>query len=363
MITLNTEQFKDALTRAIKGAGLDKLIPITSMIAIKVENNQLTLITTDASNTLYITQEVNASTFYAVVYVEQLYKLITRITTDVVKLDVKDSVLTVKANGDYKLALPLDENGNAIVFPEDDNTFINTVKPDSDISPATIKQILATNKSSLAVVTPGKNSKDDSTCYTHYYVGDSVITTDREQLCRLDVSVFDDAKLISAQTMELLDVMRGDKIDIYITDDALVFATKDCTVVAHEAEGLDEFDIESITAFLDEEFTSSCEVSKSALVSLLERISLFVGPYDNNAITLTFTKTGLEVSSAQSDGVEIIEYSASHDFKPYTCQVSVERLLSVVKANASDTVQIQYANEQSLKIVEEKVTQVLALMK
>ena len=359
MITLNTEKFKDALNRAIKGAGLNKLIPITSMIAIKVENNQLTLITTDASNTLYITQEVNASTFYAVVYVEQLYKLITRITTDVVKLDVKDSVLTVKANGDYKLALPLDENGDTIVFPEEDNTFINTVKPDSDISPATIKQILATNKSSLAVVTPG----GDSTCYTHYYVGDSVITTDREQLCRLDMSIFDDAKLISAQTMELLDVMRGDKVDVYITDDALVFATKDCTVVAHEAEGLDEFDIESITAFLDEEFTSSCEVSKSALVSLLERISLFVGPFDNDAITLTFTKSGLEVSSAQSDGVEIIEYSTSHEFTPYTCQVSVERLLAVVKANASDTVQIQYANEQSLKIVEEKVTQVLALMK
>ena len=357
MITLNTEKFKDALNRAIKGAGLNKLIPITSMIAIKVENNQLTLITTDASNTLYITQEVNASTFYAVVYVEQLYKLITRITTDTVKLDVKDSVLTVKANGDYKLALPLDENGNTIVFPEEDSTFINTVKPDSDISPATIKQILATNKSSLAV------SGSDSTCYMQYYVGDSVITTDREQLCRLDVSIFDDAKLISAQTMELLDVMRGDKIDVYITDDTLVFATKDCTVVAHEAEGLDEFDIESITAFLDEEFTSSCEVSKSALVSLLERISLFVGPFDNNAITLTFTKSGLEVSSAQSDGVEIIEYSTSHEFTPYTCQVSVERLLAVVKANASDTVQIQYANEQSLKIVEEKVTQVLALMK
>ena len=48
MITLNTDMFKDAVGKAIKGAGLNKLIPLTSMIAIKVENNQLTLITTDA---------------------------------------------------------------------------------------------------------------------------------------------------------------------------------------------------------------------------------------------------------------------------------------------------------------------------
>lgn len=355
MITLNTEMFKDAVSKAIKGAGLNKLIPLTSMIAIKVENNQLTLITTDASNTLYIMREVNASTFYAVAYAEQLYKLITRITTDTIKLDVKDAVLIVKANGEYKLELPLDENGNTVVFPEDDLSSIQTVAPNTDISLATVKTILETNKVALATTA-------EEPCYMNYYVGDKVVSTDREKMCGLDISIFDDAKLISAQTMDLLDVMTDEKINVYIDNSKITFATKNCILVSNEAEGVDEYAIDVINTLLDEEFASNCKVNKSALIALLERIALFVGPYDKNAITLTFTEDGIDISSKQSSGIESIKYIESNEFKPYTCEVAIDTFLSQVKANASDTVLIQYGNERSIKLVDDKITQVIALL-
>ena len=48
--TIGTELMKDVVARAIKGAGNNKLIPITSMMCIKLKNGDLTVITTDATN-------------------------------------------------------------------------------------------------------------------------------------------------------------------------------------------------------------------------------------------------------------------------------------------------------------------------
>ena len=57
-LTITTAVFQEMLNRAIKGAGLNKLLPLTSLIAIKVKDKVLTLITTDGSNTLYISNEI-----------------------------------------------------------------------------------------------------------------------------------------------------------------------------------------------------------------------------------------------------------------------------------------------------------------
>ena len=47
-------QQKEAVNKAIKGAGFNNLIPITSMIGIKLSDGKLRLLTTDMTNTLCI---------------------------------------------------------------------------------------------------------------------------------------------------------------------------------------------------------------------------------------------------------------------------------------------------------------------
>ena len=55
-IILDTVLFKDMVARARKGASNNSIIPLTSMMAIQLEDNKLTLTTTDSKNFLYIIQ-------------------------------------------------------------------------------------------------------------------------------------------------------------------------------------------------------------------------------------------------------------------------------------------------------------------
>lgn len=352
--SIKTVVFKEMVSRAIKGASCDKLMPLTSLMAIQLKDKKLTLITTDATNTLYIMQEnIDADDFYCVVQIDQFSKLIARMTSENVSLELNDAILTVTGNGTYKIELQLDENGELIQFP--DPVYELKVNGEIvDINLSTIKTILAVNKASLAIT-------NEEPAYTGYYVGDRVVTTNRDTICGLDSKLFNFDVLISSEMMNMLDVMTEEKIGVYMSDDIIEFITKDCIVFGHIMEEIEDFAIDVINNLLDEEFESSCKISKTDFLALLDRISLFVGAYDDSAIMLTFTDKGIDVSSKQSNGIETITYLESKNFKPYTCMIDVLMLTQQVKANRADTIQIQFGNDNSIKIVDDNVTQVIAL--
>lgn len=354
-LSIKTVVLQEMVSRAIKGAGQNKLIPLTSLMAIQLKDQQLTLITTDASNTLYILQDkVEGDDFYCVVQVEQFSKLVSKMTSENITLTLEGAVLTVKGNGNYKIELPLDENGDLIKYPDP----VEDAELDGDmvnVNLTTIKTILNVNKAALAITM-------EEPAYTGYYVGDKVVSTDGFKICALDVKLFDEAMLISPETMNLLDVMTEEKVGVYVQDDILEFVTKDCIVYGHKMEGIEDYDIEAVNGLLDEEFESSCKVSKTDLLALLDRISLFVGAYDNKAITLTFTDTGIDISSKQSNGIETISYMSSSNAKAYSRHISIAELIQQVKANGADSIEIQYGNENSIKLVDGNITQVIALM-
>ena len=353
-LSIKTVVLQEMVSRAIKGAGQNKLIPITSLMAIQLKQNQLTLITTDASNTLYIVQDkVEGDDFYCVVQVEQFSKLIARMTSENITLELNNSILSVKGNGNYKIELPLDENGECINYP-DPASELKVEGEIVDINLTTIKTILAVNKASLAVTMEDPQ-------YTGYYVGDRVVTTNRDTICALGVKLFDTPVLISPETMNILDVMTEEKIGVYRSEGVIEFITKDCIVYAYEMEGIDDYAIDVIEQLVDEEFDSSCKINKSDILALLDRINLFVSVYDNKAINLTFTPEGIDVSSKQSNGIEKISYVDSKNFKPYTCMIDIVMLTQQIKANKCDTIELQYGNDGSIKLIDGNITQIIAL--
>lgn len=354
-LSIKTVVFQEMMSKAIKGASQNKLIPLTSLMAIQLKSGKLSIITTDASNYLYIIQDkVEGDDFYVVVYAEQFSKLISKLTSDNVNIELEDKILNIQANGTYKIELPLDENGELIQYPDpvSETSITGEVKT---INLATVKTILNVNKASLAMTM-------EEPAYTGYYVGDKVVSTDTYKICGLKVKLFDEPVLISPETMNLLDVMTEEKIEAYIQDDILEFVTKNCIVYGHKMEGVEDYAIDAINGLLDEKFKSSCKVNKTDMLALLDRISLFVGVYDNRAITLTFTEQGIDISSKQSNGIETIKYIESKKFKAFTCMIDIVMLTDQVKANESETIEIQYGNEKSIKIVDDKVTQVIAFL-
>lgn len=356
-LTLNTKKLQELVSRSIKGAGNNKLIPITSLMAIELKDSTLTLITTDATNYLYVKEEkVVGDDFYAVVDANQFSKLVSKMTCDNIMLSIKSGVwvLEVLGNGTYKLELPLDENGEAIVYP-DPYAKLEEVKDCGTINNTTVKVILESIKPSLAVTL-------DNPCYTGYYVGERVVATDVSKIADLSVKILDEPTLISSEMMDLLSVMTTEKIKVDRSGDDIMFTTPDCIVVGKILDGFDEFAIDAISQLVATEYDSMCKVPKNALLQLLDRLALFVGPYDKNAVYLTFTTSGLQVSSLATSGIEIIEYISSENFKDFTCSIDINMLINEVKAIKSDVIELYYGDDNAIKLVDGNITLIVALL-
>lgn len=359
---INTATLQEMVAKAVRGASSNSNLLITQLMAIQLKGNELTLITTDNSNYLYVSHDkVAGENFYVVVPVDKFSKLISKLTCEDVTLEIaegKDGALdklVVHGNGKYTIELPYDEEGELIQFPDPlDNIESLDDWSSIDIKLSTIKKILATAKASLYV---GK----DNICYSNYYVGDRVVATDTFKICGIDIKVFDEPKLISPELMDLLDLLSDEDIKAYCKDDELIFVTDKVTVFGKKEENIEDFKIDAISSLLDEQFASSCKVAKSALVPMLERLSLFVDVMDKNSVYLTFTKDGLEVSSKQDSGSEVIPYNESNEFTDYTCAVDIDLFKAQVKACQDDYIEIMYGKENTIKLVDNNVRQVIAL--
>lgn len=354
--TTKTVVFQEMVNRVVKGTSMNKLIPLTSLMLIEVKDKRLRLVTTDASNYLYISQDMDAEDFYVVVQVDKFSKLIQKITAEELTLELQNNGLVVTAGkGTYTIELP-EENGELVKYPDPlEKSFEPEEGTTQEIKLITIKTILNTNKASLAVTMEDPQ-------YTGYYASNKIISTDGSKVCCLNIPIFNEPMLVAPEVMNLLDVMTAETIYADIKDDIVVFSSSDCTVYSHKMDGIENFAVDTINDLLEEQFNSSCKLPKNELLSVLDRISLFIDKFDEGIIRLTFTEGGLNISSNKTTGIETLAYMENNDFVPYTCQLDVKCLQDLIKSVAADSFILGYGNENTIKIVDGNVTQLLVVM-
>lgn len=358
VFSIKTTKLQEMVSRAEKGASNNKLYPITQMLAIKLEDNTLTLITTDNTNYLYVKEDkVDGPDFYAVVPVDKFSKLISRMTCDTISMELKDTVLEVVGNGKYSIDLQFEDDGEIVQYPDPMSDFSGTNKTPVEVNKTTINMILSTVKPALA-------TNLENPCYTGYHVGDKVVATDSFLINILDVDMLNVTRLVRPEVMDLLAVMNAEKIDVYFNEEnaEIVFITPDCEIYGRDLEGIEDYAIDSILEYTEMEFPANCKLSRASLLSLIDRLSLFISDYDKGGVYLTFTKDGLQVSSMNTTGVELIPYIESEDFTDFACSIDVTMLAKQIKAQSGDVVHMYYGIEDAIKLVDGKVTQIIALL-
>jgi len=352
--SIKADKFKEMVSRSIKGASCNKLIPLTALMAVELQKKTLTLITTDSTNYLYIREnKVEGEDFYVTVPVDTFSKLIARMTCETITLEVKNDSLEVSGNGKYLIELPQDENGQMIKFPDP----LAKVKatPMGEIQSNTISTILTTAKPALATTL-------EVPCYTGYYLGDKIIATDTYKICGINERLLKNDCLISPEMMNLLAVMTTEKISVDSKDDILIFSSPDCVVYGPIMDGIEEYQVDAINGLLENNFVSSCRLPKAALLQVLDRLALFVTTNDKDGIFLTFTKDGLIIRSKASSGEELIPYHESKDFKEFVCCINIEYFQSLIKSQVTDMIEIYYGDDNAIKMVDGKVTLIVALI-
>lgn len=353
---IKTELLKEMISAAVKGAGNNKFLPITELIGIKAQDNILSLTCTDATNYIEVSEPVECEPFYAAVNADIFAKLVGKITSNETEITVTENAVIIKGNGEYKIGIQLDEDGKAVKFENKFNADDDIWKVDKQtIKTETIERILNVNKSALATTL-------ELPCYTGYYCGKDVVSTDTYKITVLDTNIFDEPCLISPQVMELLSVFKGDDINVYTKDDIMIFVDEKIKIFTHKLAGIEDFAIDSINRLMDSEFEKFCTFNRQAMINLLDRISLFVGPYDNNAVMLNFTDKGIQVSSRQSNGVEIIPYAGVSDVTPYQCSIDVNLLMTQLKSQTTDITELWYGNDKAIKMCSDDVTQIVCLI-
>lgn len=353
---INTIKLQEMLSKAVKGVGNNKLLPKTSLMSIRLHNTTLTITTTDATNYLNVREQgVMGDDFYVAVEADTFAKLIAKMSCEYVTLELKDNYLNVIGNGSYKITIPIDEDGEPVEFTDPTNS-MSVANKIGSISRSVLNQILTSVKPSLAITM-------DYPCYTSYFVSDSVVATDTYKVSVLNKAIIESPCLISSSAMDLLSVISSDMIDIYADGDQLLFRGDNITVYTVEAIGIEEYAIEAIHGLAEQSFHSSCKVSKNELLRTLDRINLFVDKGDKGEVCLTFNTGSLMVESKQSNGVETIGYvSESVNPKIFQCSINVNMLMTQVKAQSGDTVEIHYGEDNAIKIVDGDVTSIVALL-
>lgn len=353
-LNIATLALQEMVAKAVKGASNNKMIPITGLMAIELTDGKLTLTTTDATNTLkVIKQDVTGENFYVSVPVDIFSKLVAKTTTDHITLTLQENSLEVKGNGTYSIELPLDEEGQLIKFP---NRSFETATMVKKIQLSTVKKLLTTNKVALAVTM-------ETPCLTGYYCNkDEVITTDTFKVCGNSINVFEEPVLIPAEIMELLALMEDENIEVRRQGNWIHFSTPSVVVYGCELEGVEDYPVDAIHAYLNTEFKSVCKLPKTALLNVLDRLALFISNYDKNGLYLTFTANGLLISSKRSNGTEIIKYQGSENFQEFTCCIDIELFKSQVSAQSGEVVELWYGHDTAIKMVSGNVTQIVALL-
>lgn len=359
---IKTKVLQEMMDKAIKGASFNKLIPITSLIGIYLSNGKLTLMTTDGSNQVRITEKVEVdldpmktpiSTFYTIVNADTFSKLVSKTTKEFISLENQENFLEIKGNGIYKLEIPINEDGEIIKFPTYEFDLQNAKS--KEISVKELQNILLTAQTSVAKTM-------EIPCLTGYYLSnENIIATDRQMVSNIKTSLVDEPILISAEMANLIQILDTEKVTLSKEENKLLFTTDTVTIYGKELEGKEIYPIEPVLNLSNVEYDKYTKVNKQDLLDVLDRMALFVSDYDKNGVYLKFTKDSLSITSQKSNAEEIIKAESSSDSE-FTCLIDIEMLKSQVQNITTDTITIYYGQDTSIKLQEGNVLTIISLL-
>lgn len=371
-VLINTDKLQGIIDDIAKGVGYNKLLPITNMVGITfTDEGKLQFISTDGTNFLRVSnnngdfgdeEEAGHVTVDADLFISLVGKLS---DCSAISLETSGNTLTVKGHkgtqvvGEYKLELPIDDEGNPVKFVDIDSKIEKVVSANNiyEIKADVIEELRNSCKQALS-------TNISEPCYTNYLISKDIVSTDRTRAVFVHKDLINQgsAFLLGRNFVDLLSIA-GDTIKLYVSDTGIYAKDESGTEIFTTANGeLDGYNESAVKGMLSMEFPSMCKVKKSELVNTLGRMLLFCSKYDNNGIDIDFEEDRMTIHSLKDSAVEIIEYSEYKDIVPCSIRVDVTLLASHVKAYATDTVELYFGNPKAIKFVEGDVTQILALV-
>lgn len=359
-VTLKTKVFQDMVSKALKCSTNNSMLAATTLVSILAKDGKFSLVTTDNVNYLEVSEYIpGISDFKASLGIDQFGKLVSKLTNEYTTLSLgKDSLgnlsyLSIKSgSGNYKLGLTL-EDGElvSLEMPVVDS------QSKEKIHLSSIKNIVKINKPALQTSILDASTK----ALLNYYCGsDGVLTSDTSKVALTQIKLFNEPCLINARAMDLLQLMDSEEIQVSRVGNKMTFRGNKVVLSTTQPDGIDLFPAKQMFQYLSMMLDSKCSVSRDEFKGILSRLNLFT-TVDSKLLTLLFRKDGIYISTKDSDGLELLRYKASENYKECSASTDITFLIELVDSQSGDNVNIQYGSPDMLKITSENSIQLISL--
>lgn len=346
MITIKTKVLKEMTTKAIKGAGFSNVIVLTSMIGIKVSDNKLRLITTDINSTMSVITNDIEGDLDITVNADIFSKLISKLTSEEIKLDVEDNVLYIEANGKYKIPIIVDENGTVsldepdIIEGEENEVKLSDIKSIKDFSKISLDESL--------------EDLDDDYMSSYYCdLQDTTITNGFVATFNKKSITKDIPLLVPTKVIDLVCLSSDENIKLIKSNNCLQFVSSDVIITLNSLNDTEDYPIDSLKSILNEEFKYDGKINCKDYINAIDRLKLFIDPYDDNELEFNFYTHFIEIKSKNNSSTEELKLDVENDNENYlqfSCSVNASEFIRALSSIPNKDAHIYYGNDSVIKI-------------
>lgn len=359
MILLKTEMIKDVCSDISQAVDSNGLLDVTEVLQIELINKQLSLSVTNGE--YYVKYKLDVDTteeLKAVVNASTFLKLISKLTTDEISLEIVGTNLIVEANGNYKFPLVYKDDSllevKEIVIDNPTTTFSvksNVLKSILDYNTGELNKGILTNpvQKLYYVDNEGAITFTTGACVNSFTLPSPVKLLLNKRLVKL-FKLFDEEDVSFTLGQDDVNGVTVTKVRFETTTMTLVSLLNSNDTLINSVPA------SAIRSRANTVYDYGVVVSKSNLLSAIDRLSLFIDSMVSQVIKLHFTSQGVQLSDIDVKNVEKIQYEGSSNVvDDYEMVLNLQDLKTTVSLHDDSYITFAFGNHQAVVINKDNV--------
>ena len=365
---IKTEEFKKIGSLILSSIESNEVSTLTETLELKTEGKTLHLNITNKEYYMSVNFELDhEEEFYATVNANLFLKLVSQVTAQYIELTLKDTYVSVKANGEYKIPLIFD-NDHLLELPviNIENTMI-----EMNISGEILESILNFNSKELLKGTIAKPVQrmfyvDNEGCIT-FTSGACVNSFTLEQPIQL---------LLNQRTVKLFKLFKNQMVKFTFGVDALsetLIQTKvrfeipgvTLTVITNcDDELLRSVPVSAIRGRATFEYPHTVTLSRQMLSETINRLLLFSSGYGSKQnikpySSFNFVNNQVTICAADKQNKETITYQNASEDIEYNLMLDLVDFKTVLDGCNEEFVTLKFGNRKCVVLVRGQISNII----
>lgn len=366
-IKIKTEELNSICSKILYAVDTNSVADITELLELSLSNNILYMQITNREYFLKIKLATSDNEdFHATVNAELFLRLIQKMTTEYIVLEVDNNSLIISGNGEYKLPMVYDGD-ELLALPE---ITIQNETNSFDIDGAVLNSINTYNSKQLT--TKGVMSP----IQTLYYIDKNGAITFTTGACVNDFTLSDDVKLLmSSKLVKLFKLFKNEKVEFVLGQDPIT-ATLVQTKVGFKTPTLEltailpsndadiaKFPVKIIRDRASKEYDYNILISRVELLQAINRLSIFAErstALNRSYGRFEFTKDKVIIYDINKINKEEITYANSTTIDDdYTAVIDFYDIKSIMEISTKEFINFSFGDHQAIVCTQDNIHNVI----